>query len=103
MKVSIMKVSIIEDKLIDLSERYGEILPKFILAEQNYLLRRAELMMQQSGFATQVLRDAEVQRLIIETPEYIEYFKLLPEKMIIDRQIQIWTKLAQLITFGNSQ
>ena len=98
-----MKQTIIEDKLISLSERYGEVLPKFMIAEQNYLLKRAELMMQQSGFATQQLRDAEVQRLIIETPEYTVYMELLPEKMIIDRQIQIWTKLAQIITFGNSQ
>ena len=100
-----IKQTLIEDKLIKLSEDYGEILPKFILAEQNYLLKRAEIMMSQEvvAFSSQPLRDSKVEYLMFGTPEYVEYMKLLPEKMIIDKQIQIWTKLAQIITFGNSQ
>ena len=97
-----MRVNIIEDKLLKLSDQYAEVYPKFVLAERAYTLKYAEVMMEQDvlALASQPLRDKMAEKLISETSEYVEYFKIMPEFMVINKQIMIWTKLAQLTTYG---
>lgn len=93
-----MRLKIIEEKLTQLSDDYARVYPKFIVAEQAYMLKEAELLMSQSvmGLASQPLRDAQTKRLLSQTEEYVEYYKVLPEIKIIDAQRWIWDKIATL-------
>lgn len=90
-----MNLSKISEKLDMLANKYAEVNGKFTIAEAKYIQKRAMLMQNSQGFASQPLRDASVEVQIAETPEYIEYMKLLPEIQIINLQTRIYTQISK--------
>jgi len=92
-----MNLSKISLKLEELASQYAEVYPKFTVVEANYINKKAQVMLVQQGLASQVLRDAAVETEMSQTPEYVEYMKLLPEIQVINTQIRIYTQLSKNI------
>lgn len=93
----------ISNKLIQLTEKYAEVLPQFHLAELNYTNTKAKVLMSQEvmGLASQPLREAEAERIMSLTKEYEVYQSLLPEKQILDMQLRVYQQLSKnLIAVG---
>lgn len=89
----------ISDKLYQLSEDYAEKHPSFYASELRYTQKRAQIMLGQSiqGLGTQALREAECDRMMSETEEYLDYHTRKPEMDVISRQTWIFTELAKNI------
>lgn len=90
-----MNLSKISQRLADLALKYAEVYPKFTLAENNYINKKAQIMLAQQGLASQPLRDSAVDVEIAQTPEYEEYMTLLPEIQVINTQIRIYNQISK--------
>ena len=90
----------VSDKLLELSEKYGELLPKFHEEELKYISLKAKYMREQyPNFGSQPTRDAAVQELLEQTPEYVEYNRLLPEMKVLEMQIRIYLQISKNLNF----
>ncbi len=86
----------ISDKLIELTDKQNELYPKFYMAELKFNSIKAKIMLQQYPlFGSQPSRDAAVQELLEQTPEYEEYHKLFPEVNTIEINIRIYMQLSK--------
>src|SRR3990167_560206 len=92
-----MNLKDISKKLEQLANDYARVLPEFTVSEANFINKKAKTMLIQQGLASQQLRDAAVNEEIIQTEEYQEYMKLLPEIQIINTQIRIYSQLSKNI------
>lgn len=92
-----MTISNISLKLEDLATKYAEVYPKFTIVESAFVNRKARLMLDQQGLASQILRDAAVELAITDTKEYEDYMKLLPEIQVINTQIRIYNQISKNI------
>src|SRR3990167_2207894 len=99
MKVTLVKIS---DKLMELNDRYANIYPDFYMAELKYVSVKARLMQQEyPHFGSQPSRDAAVEALLEQTPEYVEFHKLNPEINTLNTQIRIYMQLAKNLVAGS--
>lgn len=96
-----MNLKSVSKKLEELAMAYAEVNPKFTMAESAYLIKKANLMMSNQGFASQPLRDSAVEGEMALTKEYEEYMKLLPEIQIINTQIKIYSQISRnMVSIG---
>lgn len=89
----------IEDKVIELGNKYADMLPEFYKIELAYIQKRAEKLMsaEVSGLGNQGMREAECERQMALTPEYVKYHSLKPEMDVINRQYWMYMELSKLL------
>lgn len=86
----------INDRLLELNDKYTEVYPKFYLAELKYISVKSKLMQQEyAKYSSQPTRDAVVEAMLELTPEYEEYHKLYPEHQLLELQIRVFMQLSK--------
>lgn len=89
----------VANRLMDLSEKFGQLVPEFYVAELEYVNKRADTMLSQQvmGLGSQPLREAECEKIMNQTKEYETYHKLKPEIDVVNKQLWIYMELSKLI------
>lgn len=87
----------LSNKLVELSDKYAEMMPRFNMIELQYVSKKAATLMSQEimGLGSQPLRDAECERMMSLTQEYLDYHSMKPEMDVINMQIKIFMQLSR--------
>lgn len=86
------------DRIVEYQERYNKIYPKFKDLEIKYMLKKAEILMSQSvaGLGNQTMRDAEAERILSTTSEWVEYQKLLADYHLCKLNLDTYKLLGKI-------
>lgn len=99
MKLTLYKVS---ERLADLSEKYGEVYPKFKKLEMEYVKEFDRLLMiAQNTFTNQPSREAYARQEIATLPIYEEFNNLGVEVRVIETQMRNLGQISRNLVSNN--
>lgn len=92
----------ISNKIAELTEEFSTLYPQYYSKERAYMSKYNKILMEQSPhYASQPLREAATQEMMMMEPEYEDYHTILPKITVIRQQLRSLEQISKNISNSN--